>query len=642
MCGFAGFLSPSGLNAADAGLALHRMQASIQHRGPDDSGEWMDVDAGIAIAHRRLSILDISAAGHQPMHSRSGRYVLALNGEIYNHLRLRGDLERSGGVSSTAWRGHSDTETLLAAVDHLGLEGALRATVGMFAFVLWDRQERTLHLARDRLGEKPLYYGWQRGRFYFCSELKALRAHPDFEAIIDETAVSGYLRRGYVPGPLSIWKGVFKLPPGSALTIPSNAPPESAKPTPYWSLQAVLDEARPDAFAGSDAAAIDALEARLDDSVSGQMISDVPLGAFLSGGIDSSTIVALMQRHSSSRVRTFTIGFDESGYDEAQHARAVAKHLGTDHTELYVTWRQALELIPRLPQMFDEPFGDASALPTHLVSRMARDHVTVALSGDGGDESFGGYSRYAHVSGTWSRVASVPWPARRVAAAGLRFAGSPMWDPVYRRLGARPDASVSARMRHWADFLQCRSLEDLYDRSTALWPALAPATSAYAREFPILRGPIEKMMAADSVQYLPDDILVKVDRAAMAVGLETRAPLLDHRVVEFAWNLPQRFKVPGGQGKWLLRQVLYRHVPAALIDRPKMGFAVPVDAWLRGSLREWAEDLLSEQRLREQGLFDPRPVRERWQQHVSGQHNWRDPLWAMLMLQAWLRSNTTP
>ena len=636
MCGIAGFLSPSGLNVADARLALHGMQESLVHRGPDDKGQWLDADAGIGISHRRLSILDKSWAGHQPMHSASGRYVLALNGEIYNHLQLRRHLEHSAAFTKPAWRGHSDTETLLVAIDRFGLEAALKSTVGMFALALWDRQERRLSLARDRLGEKPLYYGWQKGRLYFGSELKALRAHPDFKSSIDDGAVIDYLYYGYVPGPRSIWKGISKLAPGCILTVPAKELLANPTPVAYWSLPTVIAASRSEPFLDSEADAIDALEARLSESVSGQMLSDVPLGAFLSGGIDSSTIVALMQAHSRSPVRTFTIGFDDSKYDEARHAKAVAMHLGTEHTELHVTEREARDVIPRLPQIYDEPFGDASAIPSHMVASMAREHVTVALSGDGGDESFGGYSRYPRVGRLWQRVSPVPSALRNAAAAGLRLIGKSSLDPLYRYCGARADASLAARMQYWADFLESGSLEDLYDKSTALWRPPVHATGPTPRELLKLAEPVERMMAIDSIRYLPDDILVKVDRAAMAASLETRAPLLDHRVLELAWRLPYHFKVRGGQGKWLLRQVLHRYVPEAIVDRPKMGFAVPVDAWLRGPLREWAEELLCERRLREQGLFDPKPVRERWNQHVNGQSNWRDSLWAMLMLQTWI------
>jgi asparagine synthase (glutamine-hydrolysing) len=612
------------------------MRDSLLHRGPDHAGLWLDADAGIALAHRRLSILDLSAAGHQPMVSASGRYVLVFNGEIYNHLQIRRMLDGEG-LKDANWRGHSDTETLLAAIEQWGMERTLRECVGMFALALWDRQERWLSLARDRMGEKPLYYGWQGNTLLFGSELKALQAHPAFRSEIDRNVVPLYLRHGYIPAPWSIWKGIRKLTPGCIVEFRGDRMGELRAPHSYWSLADTISAGQADPFRGSDEEAITAFEQQLSESIAGQMVADVPLGAFLSGGIDSSTVVALMQAQSIRPVQTFTIGFAEDGYNEAEHAKTVAHHLCTEHTELYVTAAQAQEVIPKLATIYDEPFGDASAIPTHLVSQLTRRHVTVSLSGDGGDELLGGYDRYLRVSRLWAHLGRVPPMFRKVGAKVLRLGGHSAMDPLYWRCGARRNASLAERMQFWADYLEARSADEMYDTAMSLWRHPAESRFHLFPQVAHLDEPIERMMVADSLAYLPDDILVKVDRAAMAVSLETRVPLLDHRVVELAWRLPYAMKVRGGQGKWMLRQVLYRHVPPEIIDRPKMGFGVPVDEWMRGPLREWAEDLLNESELKNQGLLDPKPIRARWQQHVKGQHNWRDSLWPVLMFQACAR-----
>ncbi len=632
------------------------MASTLRHRGPDDGGVWVDSDTGVALAHRRLSILDLSPAGHQPMVSASGRYVVAFNGEIYNFLEIRQALDAAAG-EGLAWRGHSDTEVLLAAVEAWGLEGALERFVGMFAVALWDRKERRLHLARDRMGEKPLYFGWQGKTFLFGSELKALRAHPDWQGEVDRDAIALLLRHNYVPAPYSIFERIYKLEPGCVFSV---TPEDASRPLdwrevgrrlePYWSLQSAVAAGAKSSFAGSDDEAVDELDELLRSSVRRQMVADVPLGAFLSGGYDSSTVVALMQAQSSQPVKTFSIGFHEPGFNEAEHAKAVAAHLGTDHTELYVTPSEAMAAIPRLPDFYDEPFADSSQIPTLLVAQLTRKHVTVSLSGDGGDELFGGYKRYAWGRGIWGRVGWIPVPLRRASARAIRSVPPRQWDRVFRVLGPALSANLrepnpGQKMHGLAEIMGAESGEAVYRGLVSHWKDPA-AVVVGAREPPTaLTDPdrwtdlaefTHRMMYLDTISYLPGDILTKVDRAAMAVSLETRIPLLDHNVVELAWRLPLRMKVRGEQGKWILRQVLYRYVPRELMDRPKMGFGVPIDSWLRGPLREWAEDLLDAARLKREGFFDPGPIRKKWMEHQSGKRNWHYYIWDVLMFQAWL------
>lgn len=642
MCGIAGAWQP-GADTEVLAAQARAMAAAIAHRGPDDAGVWVDAEAGLALGHRRLAILDLSAAGHQPMLSACGRWVIAFNGEIYNHQELRAQLQAAGAAPN--WRGHSDTETLLAAIAHWGLEQTLRRCTGMFALALWDRERRVLALARDRLGEKPLYYGWQGGAFLFGSELKALRAHPAFVGGIDRGALALLLRYNYVPAPYSIHPGIRKLPPGTWLEL--DAGTRDPAPRAYWSLREVAERGMAAPFEGSDAEAVDALAATLGGAVAGQRVADVPLGALLSGGIDSTLITALMQAQSPQPVRTFTIGFEEKAYDEADHARAVAAHLGTAHTELRLTAEDARALIPRMPQVYDEPFADSSQLPTCLVMQLARRHVTVALSGDGGDELFGGYNRYLLGPRVWRRMAPVPAPLRRMAGAGLQALPAEVVNrlagPLARRVGiAQPGGKVhrlGQRLR------TVQSLDDMYVSLVSEWPqpaamvvdgVLPPSLPDLRDQWPRLSDPVARMMALDALTYLPDDILVKVDRAAMAVSLETRAPFLDHAVVELAWRLPLAMKLRGGRGKWILRQLLERYVPRALTERPKMGFGIPLDAWLRGPLRGWADDLLDPACLRRQGLLDPAPVQRVWQAHRRGHGQYGYRLWSVLMFQAWL------
>jgi len=616
---------------ADKREVLAESCRRIRHRGPDSNGYWDDANAGVALAHVRLAILELSEAGHQPMASPSGRHVMVFNGEIYNHLELRGKLEARGQAPD--WRGHSDTETLLACFAAWGFETTLREAVGMFAIALWDRESHRLSLARDRMGEKPLYYGYSGANLVFASELKALMPIPGFGAELNRNALASFMRHNYIPAPQSIYTGIAKLPPGTWLELDEAALGRRELPEPrvYWSASEAADQGRaaPLSF-DNDAQAVDALEQVLGQAVRGQMLSDVSLGAFLSGGIDSSAIVSLMQAGSSQPVRTFSIGFHDKAYDEAEHAKAVAAHLGTDHTELYVTPDDALALVPRLPEIYDEPFADSSQLPTFLVTQMARQHVTVALSGDGGDELFGGYTRYFRVRDWYAQCQRVPAPLRHLAGSVLRAsAGLPgrgAWRGKVGKLGEL--LSVD----HQAEF---------YRQFVSYWADPAEVVKG-GREIPSLfqqpmEGPVfEAMMKLDTQTYLPDDILVKVDRAAMAVSLETRVPLLDHRVYEFAWRLPFQYKVRGSTGKWALRQLLYRHVPPSLVDRPKRGFAVPLASWLRGPLRDWAEALLDPARLSQDGWFHPEPILRKWREHVSGHRNWSSHLWGVLMMQAWL------
>jgi asparagine synthase (glutamine-hydrolysing) len=651
MCGIAGFLGGDWSPGGGRMSALARsMAATIRHRGPDGSDIWLDEEHRVAFGHARLAIIDLSPAGHQPMTSPSGRWVITYNGEIYNHAAIRAELREEG--FDFDWRGHSDTETLLAAIEAWGVEAALGRAIGMFAFALWDRADKRLILARDRLGEKPLYYGWQgagtHAAFLFGSELKALARHPSFVGEVDRQALTLYMRHNYVPAPHSIYQGIAKLLPGTLLTLEQGRSEPAIRT--YWSGADVARAGVADPLRVSPDEAVDELERLLLDAVGQQMVADVPLGAFLSGGIDSSTVVALMQAQSPRPVRTFTIGFNEKDYNEAEHAKAVAAHLGTDHTELYVTPEEALSVIPQLPAIYDEPFADSSQVPTRLVSALARRHVTVSLSGDAGDELFGGYNRYILTQRMWRKIAAVPRPLRGAVAAALTSLSPGTWNslagavqpilPAIARLSVPGD-----KIHKGAAVLGSRSQDELYHGLVSQWRD--PASVVIGGEEPptLLTGDmpplaglgdIERMMALDMLTYLPDDILAKVDRAAMNVSLETRVPFLDHRVVEFAWRLPLECKLRDGDTKWALRQVLYRHVPREIMERPKMGFGVPVGDWLRGPLRDWAESLLSPARLAAEGFFRPAPIRKIWADHLGGQVNEQYRLWCVLMFQAWL------
>ena len=647
MCGLTGFLGgPRSRDRDESGALLTRMSDAIFHRGPDGGGVWSDPACAIGLAHRRLAIVDLSAAGAQPMSSPSGRFVIAFNGEIYNHLSIREDIERERAMTAP-WRGTSDTETFLSGVEAWGLTGMLSRSIGMFAMAVWDRKERVLHLARDRIGEKPLYYGrfgsGSSSPFVFGSEISALRRHPSFQADVDRDALASYMRHNYVGGEASIYKGIRKLPPGGMLSVSlENPEPVLVR---WWSGVETVMRGVSKRFPGTPAEAVDSLESLLKDAIGQQMVADVPLGAFLSGGVDSSTVVALMQSQSMRPVRTFSIGFNEPGYDEAVHAKAVAKHLGTDHTELYVTHDEARAVIPKLPLLYSEPFADSSQIPTFLVSQLARAHVTVSLSGDAGDELFCGYNRYQLTSSIWRKVAMLPRRLRLSIARGALSVGPSHWDRIGRIVSA---SRLGDRLHKGASLLGSRSISELYRSMVSHWEApesvVLDATEPLSALTDLDRrldglGDIERMMALDLLTYLPDDILVKVDRAAMGVSLETRVPFLDHRVVEFAWSLPFDYKLRDGVTKWPLREVLYRHVPRAMIERPKMGFGVPIDSWLRGPLRDWAESLISSERLAREGFFDPRPIRVKWEEHLSGRRNWQYLLWDVLVFQAWLENS---
>ena len=643
MCGFVGYLGgKKHLSKQYGEVQLQRMADSIISRGPDDAGYWSDPEKHIGLGHRRLSIVDLSLAGHQPMLSASGRYVIAFNGEIYNHSQLREKLN-SFEVAWT-WRGHSDTETLLAGFDYWGVQETIEMAIGMFAFALWDKQEQVLILGRDRIGEKPLYYGWLGDTFLFGSELKALKQHPAFNAGINRDAITLLLRHNYIPAPYSIYQGISKLEPGHLLAVSVSSP--KPKVWSYWSASDIAERGVRNPFSGSPDEAVDKLEYLVMDAIGKQMMADVPLGAFLSGGIDSSTVVAVMQAQSTRPVKTFTIGFDEEGYNEAEHAKVIARHLGTEHTELYVTPKEAMSIIPRLPTLYSEPFSDSSQIPTFLVSQLAKRHVTVSLSGDAGDELFCGYNRYQMTNYLWKRLAMLPASLRAIAAKGVTSLSPQGWNNLAKCIpGAQRFNNVGDKLHKGAGVLASRSVDELYlglvshhrDPSALVRGGQEPATllTDNAPDFPGLSD-VQRMMALDQSTYLPDDILVKVDRAAMGVSLETRVPFLDHRIVEFAWSLPQSIKLRNGQSKWPLRQLLYRHVPRELIDRPKMGFGVPLHDWLRGPLRDWVEALLNENRLNQEGYFEPELIQKLWSEHLTGKRNWAYLLWDVLMFQAWL------
>ena len=652
MCGLAGFWGGNrALDATRSDGILKSMSRAIAHRGPDANGNWYDQRYGVGLCHTRLAIIDLSAAGNQPMVSATGRYVLTFNGEIYNHQSIRHHLESVS--SSIVWRGHSDTETLLASFEQWGIEASVKQATGMFAFAAWDTQAGTLTLARDRLGEKPLYYGWQgvgsSRVFLFGSELRALQAHPEFMANVDRKALALLLRHNYIPAPYSIFEGIHKLAPGTMLTLSArDATPVSLK---YWSAVRTATSGISSPFQGSQAEATHALDAVLKKAVLDQMAADVPLGAFLSGGVDSSVVVALMQAQSKDSIKTFTIGFTEKIYDEAPHARAVARHLGTDHTELYVTASDALAIVPKLGALYDEPFADPSQIPTVLLSELAKQRVTVSLSGDGGDELFCGYTRYASTQKLWRWLSRLPQGLRHRLATYLTcspFNEVELLSRLTQKI-SHTNINVFDRVQKGASLLLANSIDDLYYSMVSHLPdpaqlvlGLPQGDFSFAFQTAESVGalsPIERMMALDLETYLPDDILVKVDRAGMSIGLETRVPLLDHRVVEFAWSLPLSLKSKSGQSKWVLKELLARYVPRDLIDRPKKGFGVPLDTWLRGPLKAWAEALLNEARLEQEGYFQARALRNKWDEHLSGRRNWGYHLWSALMFQSWLEHN---
>ena len=656
MCGIAGVIG----QASRDGRLLSNMARAIAHRGPDDEGVWADRDAGVGLCNRRLAIIDLSPAGHQPMQSADGRWVLTFNGEIYNHAELRAALERKGFVPLGGWRGHSDTETFLEAIAAWGLLDTLRLSAGMFAFALWDRRERRLSLGRDRFGEKPLYYGWAGRDFLFASEIKSIREHPQFGGAIDRDALGLYAARNYVPAPFSIYRGIFKLEPACVLELDQDAastplasPPRRGACPPgirihsYWSYLEILRSGLEEPIA-DEQEAMEKLDEALATAVRSQSVTDVPVGAFLSGGIDSSTIVSVYQKYSSCPVRTFTIGFNEAAFDEAANAKAVARHLGTDHFERIVTASEAREIIPGLPQIYDEPFADSSQIPTYLVSKLAREQVKVALSGDGGDELFGGYNRYFAAARAWTALNRVPRPMRAAAARLLGRVDARFWTALASAVSRRPaQPHYGVKVRKWLRTIAgARTLDDIFTTFLNEWAGLpTPVRGAadgdllcpFSLDLGTKAPDALRMMYCDAVTYLPDDILCKVDRASMAVGLEVHVPFLDHRVAELAARIPMSLKIRAGTGKYILRRALSREVPRGLFERPKTGFGIPVGEWIKGPLRPWAEDLLDPRRMAEEGWFDPRPVQRRWRDHLEGRQDSTAAIWSVLMFQAWLR-----
>jgi len=654
MCGITGIFG--NLRKEEFDSSIHEMSATLNHRGPDDAGTWINEENGVAFGHQRLSIIDLSSAGHQPMVSPCGRFTTVFNGEIYNHLQLRDKLNTSANKQS--WKGHSDTETLVTAFSQWGIEKTLQQLVGMFAIAVWDFKEKRLFLIRDRFGEKPLYYGWSNGVFLFGSELKALQKYKRFSNQIDRGALSLYMKYMYVPTPYSIFRDIYKLEPGCILQIDKGTkPPTLPLFAPFrdqginiaqWYSISNMAQAGQKNLITDQNDAVDLIEKTLLESVRSQLISDVPLGAFLSGGIDSSVITALMQKVCKDPVKTFTIGFEESSFNEAIYAKEVSRHLGTEHHELYVTSSDAFKVIPHLPTLYDEPFADSSQIPTYLVSKLARESVTVSLSGDAGDELFGGYNRYLWGSRVWNKVRWMPLIVRQTLGVAINKISVNTWDSIGNSLPNSSRVSLMGdkahRMAH--RLKNVKSLDDVYHslvtegyKEDGLVVNDKAALITKLDNNDIVSGIVDfehRMMLLDSLTYLPDDILTKVDRAAMGVSLETRIPFLDYRVAELAWRLPLDTKINNGETKWPIRQVLYKYVPKVLIERTKAGFAIPVGQWIRGPLREWAADLLNEERIRREGYFNPELVQQLWQQHLSGKYDWTPRLWAILMFQAWL------
>ena len=650
MCGIVGFLNSSN-NYSDQQLCgiITKMSCALKHRGPDDKGIWVDAKTGLALGHRRLAILDLTKDGRQPMVSYGGRYCLIFNGEIYNFQKLRDELNKSN--AAIRWRGNSDTEVLLESIEFWGLEATVKKCIGMFAFALWDKEKKLLHLVRDRIGIKPLYYGWANDLFLFASELKPFHFHPDFEKEIDRNSLALLLQYNFIPAPFSIYKNVYKLQPGTILTLDFQKDSKGILNLKrYWSLDQVVEQGLLNPFQESEAKIAENLEKLLRDSIGLRMISDVPLGAFLSGGIDSSLIVALMQDLADYPVQTFTIGFSEYEYNEAYEAKKIAQHLGTSHAELYVSPNQALDVIPKLPYLFDEPFADSSQVPMYLISEFTRKKVGVSLSGDGGDELFGGYNRYVWGNWAWSSIKNMPLWLRQLIAKGIRGLSPLSWDRIFKNLDyILPDSykfrNPGYKLQKFMELLEKNNPKDLYEVMISNWKEPGDLVRDAFQTPDLIKGGKlwerisdfkHQMMYMDTLYCLPDDILTKVDRASMGVGLEARVPLLDHRVVEYAWQIPIEINFQKGANKKILRKILYKYVPRNLIERPKMGFSIPIDEWLRGSMRDWAENLLSEERLLREGFLNPVPIRQKWKEHLSGKRNWQSSLWSVLMFQGWL------
>jgi len=648
MCGLAGFFGKN-RSKVDIERNLLNMGNVIAHRGPDDSGLWHEKNKfSIGFVHRRLSILDLSKAGHQPMTSGSDRYVISYNGEIYNHIKLRQLIDKKTDFKQV-WKGHSDTETLLACIEIFGVQGALNRIVGMFAFALWDCKHNSLVLARDRMGEKPMYYGLQNDTLLFGSDLKSLKQHPDFQGEINREAIALLMRYSYIPAPSSIYTGIYKLPPGSYVVFES--PKSLAKPKYYWSIADVASGDSLNKDSCNYEQAVDKLDALLGDSIESQMMSDVPIGAFLSGGVDSTAITALAQSQSTVPIKTFTIGFDEELYNEAQYAKKISKYLGTDHTELYVSSKDALNVIKKLPDIYTEPFADPSQIPTFLVSEMTRSHVTVGLSGDAGDEIFAGYNRYILMDQYWNNLDKTPYLIRKFISKGIdKISPDRLNKLLLHAQKILPikyqQTNIGEKLHKASIALKAKTPDELYRSMISRWQNPESLVIGVSHQQTVLSHTlssnedniVHKMMEIDSMTYLPDDILCKVDRASMFSGLESRAPFLDHRVVEFAWSLPLNYKIKNGVGKSILRDVLYKYVPKELIDRPKAGFGVPISDWLRGPLKEWANDLLNEDRLRSEGFFHVEPIKKIWLEHQQGVRNCQYQLWPILMFQLWLEN----
>ena len=636
MCGLAGFISTQISNPKEI---IHNMIGTLLHRGPDNTSVWNDTN-GVNMAHSRLSILDLSESGNQPILSKSSRYVMVFNGEIYNYQELKKKID---SLISIKWSGSSDSEVLVELIDYFGIKEALIKTKGMFAISVWDAKEKKLTLCRDRLGEKPLYYGWQNNSFIFGSELKSLQKFPGFKKDIDRRALALYLRYNSIPAPYSIFKNIYKLSPGGMISIGLDLKRNTEKF--YWSVVGEANKAKKEIFSGSYLSAVDTLHLKLSDAVYSQMHADVPLGAFLSGGVDSSTIAALMQEQSSKKVKTFSIGFDDNMYNEAKYAKSIANHLGTDHHDMYVTSKNALNVLPLLPDMFDEPFADSSQIPMYLVSKIAKSKVTVCLSGDGGDELFGGYNRYLVTSKLWSKISKIPKPGKSLLAYLIKSVKPSIWDKISDLIYKNKYSNLGYKIHKGADSLQSKNIDDLYFNliSTIKNPTewlISPEEhlSTNYNFDPEISG-IERMMIKDLAGYLPTDILTKVDRTSMAVSLEARTPFLDKEIVKFALTLPVEYKIKNEVGKSVLRDVLYKYVPRNMIERPKMGFGIPLAEWMRGELKVWCEDLLNEKKLKEDGYFNHKVIREKWNEHLKGDVDWHHQLWNVLIFQSWLQNN---
>lgn len=651
MCGICGFYSSVSNKYRNT---ISKMTLAIKHRGPDDSGIWQDHSAGVFFGQQRLSIIDLSKAGHQPMQSHSGRFVLIYNGEIYNHLELRGELKKKNPFIK--WRSNSDTETLLETIESWGIEKAIKKFEGMFAFCIWDKKNHCLTLARDRLGEKPLYYGWQGSGenkvFLFGSELKALKEHPEFDKKINQDAIALQLRYSYIPDPYSIYKNVYKLLPGHYIQLSKRNLKQNDLPDPkiYWCLAKTAINGSSNQSNKSEEEIKNELENQLRLTVKKQMISDAPIGAFLSGGIDSSAVVSLMQSQSNTPINTFTIGFDDKDFNEAHYAKKIAKHLSTNHTEMYISSKEAINIVPKLSKIYDEPFSDSSQISTFLISQLTKQQVKVALTGDGGDELFCGYNRYIFGEKLWNVSRAIPASLRKVFSSGIQLVSQKNWDKILKYLPIiNRYNNVGDKLYKVTRAFDAKTFYDFYQLLSSHWHK-SNEVVINSKEPKIFSNQLkqqletldkqQQMMILDFLTYLPGDILVKIDRASMASSIETRAPFLDHKLIEYVWKIPHRFKNKNGQGKWILKEILKQYVPKDLTERPKMGFGVPIGTWLRGPLKDWAENLLDEKTMQEEGFLNSKLVKKKWEEHISGIRNWQYDLWDVLMFQAWIKEQS--